>query len=189
MTVNLLDWITAATTMPGRDEPPPTVVPGSEPESAPTERSPVSPILYAYTPSCDGCGSPIAAEDESLCERCKATIRRARAERDLPPAVVAAYIEPPPRSPRRNAPREAMVEISGNTYPVREAIKGLGGRWNAGPKTWSVPAARAEEARALVAAAGNVRGRGAPRRRDMSGRCVDCGAACPARFATCFACK
>jgi len=43
--------------------------------------------------------------------------------------------------------------ISGNTYPVKEQIKALGGRWNRAAQGWEVPAERAEEARALVAGA------------------------------------
>ena len=42
------------------------------------------------------------------------------------------------------------IEITGNTYPVKDQIKALGGRWNAERKTWMVPADRAEEARRLV---------------------------------------
>jgi hypothetical protein len=42
------------------------------------------------------------------------------------------------------------IEITGNTYPVKDRIKALGGRWNAGTKRWSVPADRADEANALV---------------------------------------
>lgn len=43
--------------------------------------------------------------------------------------------------------------ITGNTYPVRDQIKALGGRWNAEAKGWMVPDDRAEEARKLVAGA------------------------------------
>lgn len=43
-----------------------------------------------------------------------------------------------------------FVTISGNTYPVKDQIKRLGGRWNAGMKCWSVPADKAEQAQALV---------------------------------------
>ena len=42
------------------------------------------------------------------------------------------------------------IEISGNTYPVREGIKALGGRWNPNEKVWRVPADRAQEAQRLV---------------------------------------
>lgn len=42
------------------------------------------------------------------------------------------------------------LEITGNTYPVKDAIKALGGRWNAANKRWSVPAERFDEAQALV---------------------------------------
>ena len=46
------------------------------------------------------------------------------------------------------------VLITGNTYPVKEQIKALGGRWNGAAKGWDVPAEQAEAARALVAGAG-----------------------------------
>lgn len=45
------------------------------------------------------------------------------------------------------------VAITGNTYPVKDAIKALGGRWDADSKCWMVPDAKAEEARKLVAGA------------------------------------
>ena len=44
--------------------------------------------------------------------------------------------------------------ITGNTYPVKEAIKALGGRWNRAAQGWDVPTERAEEARRLVDEAG-----------------------------------
>jgi len=43
--------------------------------------------------------------------------------------------------------------ITGNTYPVRDQIMALGGRWNPTVKGWSVPDAAADKARALVAGA------------------------------------
>ncbi len=46
-----------------------------------------------------------------------------------------------------------MTTITGNTYPVKEQIKALGGRWNGQVKGWDVPDDRADEARAIVAAA------------------------------------
>jgi hypothetical protein len=45
------------------------------------------------------------------------------------------------------------VAISGNTFPVKDQIKALGGRWNSEAKAWMVPADRADQARALVAGA------------------------------------
>ena len=47
----------------------------------------------------------------------------------------------------------ATVLITGNTYPVKEALKSLGGRWDPASKGWKVPAGREAEARALVAGA------------------------------------
>lgn len=46
-----------------------------------------------------------------------------------------------------------MTPITGNTYPVKDQIKMLGGRWNADAKAWMVPDDRAEEARQIVASA------------------------------------
>ena len=42
------------------------------------------------------------------------------------------------------------VLITGNTYPVKDQLRALGGRWDPGTKGWRVPAAKAAEARALV---------------------------------------
>lgn len=43
------------------------------------------------------------------------------------------------------------VLVTGNTYPVKDQIKELGGRWDAAAKGWRVPADKADAARALVA--------------------------------------
>ena len=43
-----------------------------------------------------------------------------------------------------------MTLITGKTYPVREALKSLGGRWDPDRKGWEVPDDRAGEAQALV---------------------------------------
>jgi hypothetical protein len=44
--------------------------------------------------------------------------------------------------------------ITGNTYPVKEQIKALGGTWDRAAQGWRVPGAFAQMARDLVAAAG-----------------------------------
>lgn len=43
------------------------------------------------------------------------------------------------------------IEIRGNTYPVKEQLRKLGGQWDAAKKCWLVPETKAEEARKLVA--------------------------------------
>jgi hypothetical protein len=45
------------------------------------------------------------------------------------------------------------VLIVGNTFPVKDQIKSLGGRWDAAAKGWRVPAAVAAKAQALVSGA------------------------------------
>lgn len=48
-----------------------------------------------------------------------------------------------------------MTLITGNTYPVKDQIKALGGRWDRGAQGWQVPDDQADKARALVASAGH----------------------------------
>ena len=47
----------------------------------------------------------------------------------------------------------STILITGNTYPVKDQIKALGGRWDAQAKGWNVPAEKADEAKALVSGA------------------------------------
>jgi len=54
------------------------------------------------------------------------------------------------------------VLITGNTYPVKDALKDLGGRWDAAAKGWRVPADKADAARALVAGTAPKRPAGRP---------------------------
>lgn len=42
------------------------------------------------------------------------------------------------------------VLITGNTYPVKDALKALGGKWDPNSKGWLVPDDKAAEARKLV---------------------------------------
>jgi hypothetical protein len=43
-----------------------------------------------------------------------------------------------------------MIAITGNTFPVKDQLKALGGRWNAADRVWMVPQEKADEARKLV---------------------------------------
>jgi len=45
------------------------------------------------------------------------------------------------------------VLITGNTFPVKDALKALGARWDAAAKGWRVPAALEAKARQLVSGA------------------------------------
>lgn len=82
------------------------------------------------------------------------------------------------------------VAITGNTYPVKDQIKALGGRWNADAKAWMVPEDKADQARALVSGApkqryrghydankfnGYGRSRGGYTRRNEDNECEICG--------------
>jgi hypothetical protein len=43
-----------------------------------------------------------------------------------------------------------MVAISGNTFPVKDALKALGARWDAANRVWMISADKAEQAKSLV---------------------------------------
>jgi hypothetical protein len=71
---------------------------------------------------------------------------------------------------------DTMVLITGNTFPVKDAIKSLGGKWDNDAKGWRVPSAVASEARELVnnVPRRNVGGNNTPRA-VHHGKCLVCG--------------
>jgi hypothetical protein len=68
------------------------------------------------------------------------------------------------------------VLITGNTYPVKDQIKALGGKWDKDAKGWRVPADKEAEAKALVANATSApaQSRQSSGRRSFS-KCQVCG--------------
>jgi hypothetical protein len=46
------------------------------------------------------------------------------------------------------------IAITGNTYPVRDKLRALGGLWDKPNQAWLVDESKADEARAIVSAAG-----------------------------------
>ncbi len=62
----------------------------------------------------------------------------------------------------------SMRMITGNTYPVKDALKAMGGRWNADKKAWMVPDEMAIQAQELVAQAPGKRS-SYPRRQSRYG--------------------
>lgn len=71
----------------------------------------------------------------------------------------------------------STVTITGNTYPVREQLKAIGGRWNAHAQGWDVPAEKAAAARALLPAKPVARNSRCPNPRDCGDPACDgtCG--------------
>lgn len=69
------------------------------------------------------------------------------------------------------------ILVTGNTYPVKDAIKSLGGRWDAANKGWRVPADKAAQAQALVSGAPKSTPRSTDSARRYAPRttCVGCG--------------
>lgn len=47
---------------------------------------------------------------------------------------------------------------TGNTYPIREAIKSLGGKWNADRKAWIVPPLSMKERSNVYSLCGGLKG-------------------------------
>lgn len=66
-----------------------------------------------------------------------------------------AYNKPVGDTSGRPAGDVQYVKVEGNTYPHREALKAMGGRWNPGDKCWMVPSAEHARAVALVAGGGS----------------------------------
>ena len=71
-----------------------------------------------------------------------------------------------------------MVAVSGNTFPVKEKIKALGGRWNGDRKCWMVPADKADQAKALVAVAPRTKRSGFAPRASSGFRRFECDDCC-----------
>jgi len=64
-----------------------------------------------------------------------------------------------------------LVPLSGNTYPVREQLRALGGSWDAAAKTWMV-----DEARLALALAAVAKGSSEPAKPFRHYSCKQCGA-------------
>jgi hypothetical protein len=77
------------------------------------------------------------------------------------------------RTKHKNERQKTMTSITGNTYPVKDQIKALGGRWDAENKCWDVPDDKADAARALVAAAPAKSDNG--KKPFVHHKCVVCG--------------
>ena len=79
-----------------------------------------------------------------------------------------------------------MTTITGNTYPVRDQLKALGGKWDPVAKGWVVSDEVADQARALVN--GTV-GKSAPQtKRPRYAKCHECGA--PSKgYYRCYQCS
>lgn len=73
-----------------------------------------------------------------------------------------------------------MIAIKGNTFPVKDKLRALGGRWDADEKVWKVPPAKAEEARKLV--------ENAPKQ-EATGKCAKCKRPVKPPFTVCYGCK
>lgn len=49
--------------------------------------------------------------------------------------------------------KQETVAITGNTFPVKDKLREMGGKWDGENKCWRVPADKAEEAQKLVSEA------------------------------------
>ena len=79
-----------------------------------------------------------------------------------------------------------QVAITGNTYPVKDALKTLGARWNADQKCWMVPAEKADQARKIVDGAPTATKKTSSK--PHFAKCHECGA--PSRgYYRCYECS
>lgn len=92
---------------------------------------------------------------------------------------------------------DTMTAISGNTYPVKDALKALGARWNPDRKVWMIADDKADQANQIVATAGPKKpyspSRGSYSRRSRECPrcgCSECGGPCQGpSFDPCFDCR
>jgi hypothetical protein len=92
-----------------------------------------------------------------------------------------------------------MVPVKGNTYPVKEQLKALGGRWNADQKLWMVPSIKESEAKSIVSNAPvqkrkplgrlDIIAIGARKQGLTPGVCASCGDKCKYPYTECWGCK
>jgi hypothetical protein len=83
----------------------------------------------------------------------------------------------------------STVLITGNTYPVKDSLRALGGRWDPSAKGWRVPSDRAEQARSLVSGAPSGTYHRAPSRRVTRTGCR-CGSVEEySRDSDCWSCR
>lgn len=80
------------------------------------------------------------------------------------------------------------MAVEGNTYPVREQIKALGGKWDAGKKLWMVPSANWYAAAMIVTGAEKATAAPSYASGGAPGRCIDCGAH-SGKYRRCYDCQ
>lgn len=75
-----------------------------------------------------------------------------------------------------------MTLIVGNTYPVKDALKALGARWDPDKRGWLVPDDQLDKAKSLVASApksvrssSGLSSRGGGWRSGRTRECEECG--------------
>lgn len=92
-----------------------------------------------------------------------------------------------------------LTKITGNTYPVKDQLRALGGRWNAADKCWEVPSDKADAAQKLVTNAppaakkeltsSDIIAIAVRKRGGRPGVCSMCGGKCKYPYDECWDCK
>lgn len=89
-----------------------------------------------------------------------------------------------------------MKAVTGNTYPVRDILRNMGGRWNPTQKYWEVPDDKLEEANKAVANQPKSEptktdriAMAARHRGETPGVCSMCGEKCKYPYTECWDCK
>lgn len=77
---------------------------------------------------------------------------------------------------KTNLPWEKkMTAITGNTFPVKDKLKALGGRWNPDKKVWMIPDDKVNEAMELVKNAPKISYSDSGTKRRPRRKCIVCG--------------
>lgn len=71
-----------------------------------------------------------------------------------------------------------MAMITGNTFPVKDQLRAMGGKWNPRLKGWDVPESMVEKAQALVASKSQLRSGYQPRTCQTCSKKINYGTYC-----------
>jgi hypothetical protein len=107
------------------------------------ERAAQAQALVDHRPAVETAPSPAAAPPAAVPGRTEAAWNEAAAYETDPLAHLPDPFE-------ESEPSIPPVALSGNTYPVKEALKALGAQWDKEQRAWLIAASKAAHAQAIV---------------------------------------
>ena len=104
-------------------------------------------IKARYAGTCSACGQAVAVGQDIEWERRSKIVRHADC------STASQPVQLPQASSLTVEVVGPRAYVRGNSYPFRDAIRSVGGHWDAEQKAWWVGATKADELRAALASA------------------------------------